>query len=146
MSNAKYLSGGCQVSSLVMSVRLDFSYLCILQVTGFRTAIGFYQVFVPIQLFLENQFLYFSPEKAFVEGTFRYYLFIKTHLQAIRQLHLGMQTQNSSAYSIPMLYSCVYLSTMGIYLSHNYKSFSTLYSRVRHSKDQVSKKSFLKKP
>ena len=65
-SNAEYLSGGCQVSSLVMRGRLDFLYLCVLHVTGFRTAVGFHLVLVSLQLGLENQFLYLSLGKDFL--------------------------------------------------------------------------------
>ena len=65
-SSAVYLNGGCQVSSLVMRGRLDFSYLWVLHVTGFSVAVCFHLVLVSIQLFLENQFLYFSLKKAFL--------------------------------------------------------------------------------
>ena len=65
-SNAEYLSGGCQVSSLVMRGRLDYLYLCVLHVTGFRTAVGFHLVLVSLQLGLENHFLYFSLDKDFL--------------------------------------------------------------------------------
>ena len=45
-SSAVYLSGGCQVSSLVIRGRLDFWYLWVRQVTGFSEAVGFHLVLV----------------------------------------------------------------------------------------------------
>ena len=63
-SNVVYCNGGCQISSLVMRGRLDLSYLWVLHVTGFSAAVGFHLVLVSTQL--ENQFLYFSLNKAFL--------------------------------------------------------------------------------
>ena len=49
-----------------MRGRLDFLYLWVLQGTGFSAAVGFHLVLFSTQLFLENQFLYFSLNKAFL--------------------------------------------------------------------------------